>query len=106
MECNAIAQYKKNNNPYAKKVCCPNMKREAKKWAKIKYDKKTVCVKTCCNMCVKAIQSSLSNKNGKYNIKNNVLHKKDVKDGKMKPVFKCQTLKQVKENDKTAEFRN
>ena len=105
MDCNAYQSYQKNSSPYAKKVCCPNMKREAKKWAKITFNKKVLCIKTCCNNCIKSIQKSLDAKDEKFIIKNLILYKRN-KEKKHLPVFKCQTLAQVKKNDKDAVFRN
>ena len=102
LECNAIEEFAKSKNPYKNK-CCPNMKREAKKWAKIKHKGKTVCVKTCCNNCITAIQNGLK-KGDKYEIKKDILYKKS--GGEWRGVFKTQTLSQVKKNDPGAEFRN
>ena len=104
MDCNSVESYKKNSNPYAKTTCCPNMKREAKKWAKIKHNGKIWCIKTCCNNCIVSIQNGLK-KGDKYMMKKNTLYRNFNKE--WSPVFKCQTLEQVmkKLGDK-AEFRN
>ena len=105
MDCNSFESYKKNKSPYAKKVCCPNLKREAKKWGKIKYKNKTLCIKTCCSNCINTIQNSLDTNNGKYMLKGNILFRKNI-EKKYMPVFDCQTVSQVKTNDKDATFRN
>ena len=104
-DCNAIVSYAKNPDPYNDKSCCPNMKRVAKKWAKLKHKGKTWLCKTCCNACVNRIQKSLNNEDDRlYTIKGNILMKWNKKE--YKPVFKLQTPQQVKKKDPNAQYRN
>ena len=80
MNCNSFESYKKNSDPYAQRVCCPNMKREAKKWAHLKYGKKKLCVKTCCNRCLDVIQTSINKENGKFRINKKMILEKEISD--------------------------
>ena len=106
MKQNAFVCHAKNPDPYGK-VCCPNMKREAKKWAKLRYQKKTLACKTCCNQCVARIQKAISDPNDKlYIIRSNKLMKWNKDKSIYMPVFKLQTIEQVKKKDPEAKFRN
>ena len=87
------------------------MKREAKKWAKIKYKRSVWVLKTCCGKCVDRIQKSVRNPDDKlYEIKSTKKHtllmKWNRKESKYQPVFRLQTISQVKSKDPDAQFRN
>ena len=106
MDCNAFNSYARNKNPYGK-VCCPNMKREAKKWAKLKHKGKVWACKTCCNHCVARIQRAINDPDDKlYSIKSNKLMKWNKSTSTLQPVFDLQTPSQVKRKDPGAVFRN
>lgn len=73
------------------KLCCPYKNVPATAWRRLKGD---LYVKTCCSMCVGALQKALR-QGTMYRIRGKTLEKYDQKQAKFRPVFRLRTRSEI-----------